>query len=190
MLMPLANVVTPPTRFALRARPVFIFLLCMQGLLVFGRFLIMDLWGAMLTMLVVFMGAFAVSSQGGMDATYCLYYGLMCLVNGIFDTILCVERGMHVKYAIFERRAPLIFNVASAIFIMCPVIEIAAAVLSGCIYMNAQEAESRALAPHYAAIASESAALRRDLEEAAAGRPLPQHRDLGYTPYTGQCHKL
>merc|ERR1719231_1230925 len=104
----------------------------------------------MLSLLVVLMGSFVVSTGGGMDLTYCLYYGLMCLVNGIFDVILCIERVMHVKYPMFSRHAPVMFNVASAVFILCPLVELSATALAAVIYMDAQEAESRLLLPRYA----------------------------------------
>merc|ERR1740115_270522 len=111
----------------------------------------MDMWGAMLTLLVALMGTLVLTGNpnGGMDTTYCMYYGLMCLVNGIFDIILCIERAVHVKYALFSHHAPLMFNVASAVFILCPIIELAATALAGVIYMDAQEAESRLLLPRH-----------------------------------------
>merc|ERR1740129_2390492 len=125
MLLPAPAMGAPPTRFALKARPVFLALLAFQGLPMVGRFVIMDLWGAVLTLLVVLMGSFVVNSGGGMDTTYCLYYGLMCLVNGVFDIILFVERWIHVKYPLFAARAPFMFNFASVVFLLCPMVEMA-----------------------------------------------------------------
>merc|ERR1719379_620590 len=96
-----------------------------------------------------------------MDTTYCLYYGLMCLVNGIFDSILCTERWIHVKYSIFSRAAPLMFNVASAIFLLCPMVELASAVLAAYIYTDAQDAESsRLLFSNVGTVADVEAATR------------------------------
>ena len=34
-----------------------------------------------------------------------LFWGLLCLVNGIFDAILFLERAVHVKYPLFSRQA-------------------------------------------------------------------------------------
>merc|ERR1719331_1664463 len=150
MLLPMVNVASPPTQFALKTRPWFIGTLVLQCFLVIGRFLIMDIWGAMLTLLVVLMGTFVISSGGGIDITYCLYYGLMCMVNGIFDVILCIERCLHVKYSMFSPHAPLMFNVASAVFIICPLVELTASSLAAFIYMDAQENESRLLLPRHA----------------------------------------
>mmetsp|Transcript_6149 Transcript_6149/g.13997 ORF Transcript_6149/g.13997 Transcript_6149/m.13997 type:complete len:192 (-) Transcript_6149:100-675(-) len=190
LLPPSTGSLGPPTRFALKARPVFISLLVFQAILMVGRFVIMDLWGAMLTLLVVLMGSFVISSSGGMDTTYCLYYGLMCLVNGIFDVILCVERWMHVKYSLFARNAPTMFNVASAVFLLCPAVEMASTVLAGYIYMDAQESESRLVLPHLSATQADVASIREELEASAHGRPRPWRPDQGFRPFEGRSHHL
>merc|ERR1719324_638725 len=186
------NVGGPPTRLALKARPYFIGTLAVQCLLVIGRFLIMDLWGAMLTLLVVMMGSFVMSSTGGIDITYCLYYGLMCLVNGIFDVILCLERMLHVKYPVFSSRAPLMFNVASAVFILCPLIELAATCLAAMIYMDAQECESHLLMPRhgngvmnsYANPEGAAANLIYQAESSSERR----RNEQNFTPFQGRAH--
>eukprot|EP00927_Polykrikos_kofoidii_P040198 TRINITY_DN34405_c0_g1_i1.p1 TRINITY_DN34405_c0_g1~~TRINITY_DN34405_c0_g1_i1.p1 ORF type:complete len:207 (-),score=10.15 TRINITY_DN34405_c0_g1_i1:243-782(-) len=179
MLVPASNVVLPPTQFALKMRPVFVVLLVMQGLLMVGRFVILDIWGGMLTMLVVTLGALVVSPAGSMDTTYCMYYGLMCCVNGIFDSILCVERCMYVKYTLFSRAAPVLFNVASAVFILCPTVEVLATITSVCIYMDAQDAESRMLL----------GPLMRNADGDARGGNGPT-ADVGFVPFRGRCHHL
>mmetsp|Transcript_111442 Transcript_111442/g.296139 ORF Transcript_111442/g.296139 Transcript_111442/m.296139 type:complete len:192 (-) Transcript_111442:91-666(-) len=190
LLPPSTSALGPPTRFALKARPVFVSLLAFQALLMIGRFIIMDLWGAMLTLLVVLMGSFVVSSSGGMDTTYCLYYGLMCLVNGIFDVILCVERWMHVKYTLFARNAPTMFNVASVVFLLCPAVEMASTVLAAYIYMDAQESEARFVLPHLSATQADVASISEEVEAATRGRPRPWRPDQGFRPFEGRSHHL
>lgn len=175
MLVPLNNVGMPPTRFALKMRPVFMMLLLLQAILMVARFVILDLWGAMLTFLVVLMGTFVLTGHGGVDTTYCMYYGLMCLVNGIFDVILCVERWVHVKYHFFSKEAPLMFNVASAVFILCPLVEIAATVVATLIYMDAQEQESQLLLAQFPEIQALSRQRRNDQD---------------FRPFHGRCHHL
>mmetsp|Transcript_90653 Transcript_90653/g.143275 ORF Transcript_90653/g.143275 Transcript_90653/m.143275 type:complete len:188 (-) Transcript_90653:142-705(-) len=187
MLLPMMNVARPPTSLALKARPVFIGTIVAQCLLVVARFLIMDLWGGMLTLLVVLMGTFVISSSGGIDITYCLYYGLMCLVNGIFDIILCIERWMHVKYNFFTHHAPLMFNVASLVFIICPIIELAATILAAVIYMDSQEAESRMLLPYgHGFNPIDTADIGQNPEDRSNG----QRRDQSFTPFVGRAHHL
>mmetsp|Transcript_139815 Transcript_139815/g.434887 ORF Transcript_139815/g.434887 Transcript_139815/m.434887 type:complete len:192 (+) Transcript_139815:3-578(+) len=190
LLPPAAGGPGPPTRFALKARPAFVGLLLVQAVLTLGRFVIMDLWGAMLTLLVVLMGIFVISSSGAMDTTYCLYYGLMCLVNGIFDVILCLERWMHVKYSIFARNAPVMFNVASAVYLLCPAVEMASTVLAAYVYMDAQESEARLVLPHLPSAQAEVLSMREELEAAARGRPGPQRPDQGFRPFEGRSHHL
>mmetsp|Transcript_43728 Transcript_43728/g.126304 ORF Transcript_43728/g.126304 Transcript_43728/m.126304 type:complete len:192 (-) Transcript_43728:83-658(-) len=190
LLTPAGSTLGPPTRFALKARPVFVGLLALQAVLMVGRFIIMDLWGAMLTLLVVLMGSFVVSASGGMDTTYCLYYGLMCLVNGVFDLILCLERWMHAKYTIFARNAPMMFNVASCVFLLCPAVEMAATALAAYVYMDAQESETRPLLSHLPVAQADVLSLREELQAASQGRPRPWHPEQGFQPFEGRRHHL
>eukprot|EP00929_Paragymnodinium_shiwhaense_P123481 TRINITY_DN9738_c0_g1_i1.p1 TRINITY_DN9738_c0_g1~~TRINITY_DN9738_c0_g1_i1.p1 ORF type:complete len:176 (-),score=39.38 TRINITY_DN9738_c0_g1_i1:251-778(-) len=175
MLVPITNVGSPPTRFALKMRPVFMLLLFLQAMLMVARFIIMDMWGAMLTFLVVLMGTFVLTGHGGVDTTYCMYYGLMCLVNGIFDIILCVERWVHVKYHFFSKEAPFMFNVASVVFLLCPIVEIVATVVAAMIYMDAQEHETQLLLSAYGA----------DIQAFTRNR-----QDQNFVPFHGRCHHL
>mmetsp|Transcript_10829 Transcript_10829/g.28002 ORF Transcript_10829/g.28002 Transcript_10829/m.28002 type:complete len:188 (-) Transcript_10829:136-699(-) len=176
----------PPTSFALKARPAFIALLVLQAVLMLGRFLILDLWGAILTLMVALMGVVVVGTGAGMDTTFCLYYGLMCLVNGVFDVILCVERWIHVKYPVFSKSAPVMFNVASVVFLLCPLVEIASACLAAYIYMDAQEAEARLLLPRFAA----AQAGREDAQALTNGRYTRMNGEPTFRPFEGRCHHL
>lgn len=180
MMLPI-NVGVPPTRFALKARPYFLALLLGQAALVVGRFVIMDFWGGFLTFAALLMGALVISG-GTIESQYCLYYVLMCLVIAIFDIILCVERGLHVKYSLLSRRAPLMFNVASVIFLLSPMIELAATALAAYIFLDAQEAEHRWLMTRYGTEAS----TRSDL--GGYGRTQPDRP--GFSPFRGECHHL
>mmetsp|Transcript_18588 Transcript_18588/g.53246 ORF Transcript_18588/g.53246 Transcript_18588/m.53246 type:complete len:190 (+) Transcript_18588:196-765(+) len=189
MFWPAPVVISPPTRFALKARPFFVGLLAAQALLIACRFFILDLWGAMLMLMVVMMGSFVVSTGGGMDTTYCLYYGLMCLVTGVFDIIACVERWVHVKYPLFSKNAPLMYNVASMVYIVCPLVELASCMLAAAIYADAQETESRLMLPHYAP-ADVGAGRGESSQARGPGRPSRPHLDQGFVPFEGRCHQL
>lgn len=119
-----------------------------------------------------------------MDTTYCVYYGLMSLVLGVFDTILFVERWLHVKYPLFSRHAPMMFNVASFVCILCPAVELASAVLAAAIYMDAQEAEGQLMIPRYAQE-------RREETQGDGSRQTPGGRiDQSFRPFEGRCHHL
>eukprot|EP00930_Biecheleria_cincta_P068616 TRINITY_DN5621_c0_g1_i1.p1 TRINITY_DN5621_c0_g1~~TRINITY_DN5621_c0_g1_i1.p1 ORF type:complete len:179 (-),score=26.06 TRINITY_DN5621_c0_g1_i1:208-744(-) len=145
MILPNAGILLPPTRFALKARPWFMVLLALQALLMLGRFVILDIWGALLSLLIITMGSFVLSTGIGFDTGYCLYFGLMCLVNGVFDAVLFIERAVHVKHPLLARSNPMVFNAASAIFILCPMVEMASASLAAAIFIDASEQESQLL---------------------------------------------
>jgi len=174
-----ASLNLPPTRFALKARPYFIGLLGVQALLMVARFLILDVWGALLSLLILTLGTFVLATGAGVDTGYCLYYGLMCMVNGIFDAILFLERAVHVKYPLFSRHAPAVFNAASGVFLVCPIIELAAASLAAAIYIEASEQESRLLMPSLQQLDFGSA------QESEAGRPSEQ-----FQAFTGRSYHL
>eukprot|EP00929_Paragymnodinium_shiwhaense_P112684 TRINITY_DN80950_c0_g1_i1.p2 TRINITY_DN80950_c0_g1~~TRINITY_DN80950_c0_g1_i1.p2 ORF type:complete len:185 (+),score=41.11 TRINITY_DN80950_c0_g1_i1:90-644(+) len=184
MLVPMVNPVQPPpTPFALKMKPVFVGLLVMQFILIGARFFIMDMWGAMLTMLVLITGTFVLTGQGGLDTTFCMYYCFMCLVNGVFDVILCVERWVHVKYMPFSRQAPVMYNVASFVFLLSPIVEITAAMVAAAIYLDAQEEEARAMRAYYAF--DYGAVLRSGGME-----PGGRSDRSGFVPFQGRCEKL
>merc|ERR1719253_2053358 len=115
----------------------------------------------------------------------------MCFVNGIFDVILCVERMMHVKYTVFARHAPLMFNVASAVFILCPLIELSAACLASFIYMDAQENESRQMLPRYGSVAAafdNEAAAASLVQHAESSSQARRNTEYNFTPFQGRAH--
>ncbi|CAK9062671.1 Uncharacterized protein SCF082_LOCUS32604 [Durusdinium trenchii] len=94
----------------------------------------------------------------------------MCLVNGIFDAILFLERAIHVKYPLFSRQAPAVFNAASLVCMTCPLVELAAASLAAAIYIEASEQESRLLMPPSVDISYDGEARRPDQFQAFTGR--------------------
>lgn len=190
MLFPVVTSIAPPTTFALKARPWFIGLLIAQMFLAVGRFIIMDLWGAILTLLVALTGGAVIASNGGIDTTYCLYYGVMCLVNGIFDVILFLERWIHVKYSLFSREAPWVFNFASVVSMICPLVELSAAALSAYIYTDAADAEARAMqARGFGPYGAFDPGVRGDSQ---SGQQVQrqQQRDQGFRPFQGVSHHL
>eukprot|EP00913_Durusdinium_trenchii_P006664 g6262.t1 len=66
MVLPHAGTITlPPTRFALKARPYFMGLLAAQAALMVARFLILDVWGALLSLLILTLGTFVLSTGAG-----------------------------------------------------------------------------------------------------------------------------
>lgn len=131
----------PPSAFALKVRPYFIAMLAVQLLLCAGRLFISDFWGAMLMVLVTLVGSFVVSAETGVDITYCAYYGIMVFVCGVFDVILCVERAARSPHPVFARKAPVMYNVASAIYLASPLIEFLSAYITYLLFKDAEEWE-------------------------------------------------
>merc|ERR1719389_1111933 len=146
----------------------------------------------MIMLLVTMLGAFAVASPGvppvasgwaspggGLDVLYVFYYGVVCFLQALFDTVLCIERALTVrKYHYFDSSAPMMHNFASAIFIVCPLVEFASACLCYVIFKQTDDMYPQLLPPpeHYHATPSGGSAPARS-------EPPPTH-------FTGKAYKL
>merc|ERR1719453_2138040 len=102
----------------------------------------------MILLLVTLMGSFVISGECGVDITYCAYYGIMAFVSGVFDTILCLERATRSPYPLFSTKAPWIYNMASVVYLLCPVFELLSAYVSYLLFKDADEYESRTALPY------------------------------------------
>lgn len=194
----------PPSSFALKVRPYFMALLFVQLLLCLGRFMILDFWGATILVLVTLVGSLSMTSECGVDLTYCAYYGIMAFICGVFDILLVVERASRSPYPIFHpTKAPLMYNVASAIYVLCPLVELASAYVSYLLFKDADDWEARTTLPNpfggvyradYGATAGPVAGANSDrgntaseeLPPNAPRRPAPP----AFTPFQGSSHRL
>eukprot|EP00747_Dinoflagellata_sp_TGD_P168308 gnl/TRDRNA2_/TRDRNA2_194390_c0_seq1.p2 gnl/TRDRNA2_/TRDRNA2_194390_c0~~gnl/TRDRNA2_/TRDRNA2_194390_c0_seq1.p2 ORF type:complete len:211 (-),score=42.46 gnl/TRDRNA2_/TRDRNA2_194390_c0_seq1:78-710(-) len=143
MLFPMMSVELPPTPFAVKLRPWFIFSLILLVIIVVGKFVISDFWGGISLIFVCIMGAFVLTGDYGLNATNALFYCVMAVISGLFDIISCVLYFQHSKYTVFEKGIPPMALVAQIVFLISPVIlfisaGIAYAIFSDC-RDNAQE---------------------------------------------------
>merc|ERR1719421_629067 len=81
--------------------------------------------------MITMLGAFAVSTPGGgIDVLYIFYYGVVSFLQGIFDTVLCVERALLLQeFGYFDKKAPVVHNLQSVVFILCPLVEFSSAIV-------------------------------------------------------------
>mmetsp|Transcript_127083 Transcript_127083/g.353847 ORF Transcript_127083/g.353847 Transcript_127083/m.353847 type:complete len:200 (+) Transcript_127083:155-754(+) len=132
-----------PTEYALRMRPIFVVLMVTLSVLIAGKFVIHDFWGAVNLLFVVLMGLFVLSGPFPINASSAPCYCLMASVSGVFDTISCVVYFHHSSYTFFDPKAPKIVFLAQLIFIASPLTLLVSAALSYSIFVdcrdNAQE---------------------------------------------------
>merc|ERR1719453_35425 len=111
----------PPTDYAIRMRPWFVASLVFLQMIVVGKFIISDFWGALSLFFVVLMGMLVLSGDHGISATNALFFSVMAMISGIFDVISCMLYFQHSKYKAFEHGAPSIVITAQLIFILSPI---------------------------------------------------------------------
>uniref|UniRef100_A0A7S4REQ6 Uncharacterized protein n=1 Tax=Alexandrium monilatum TaxID=311494 RepID=A0A7S4REQ6_9DINO len=138
-MFPLYQADLPPTDFALRMRPVFILLLVTLSLLITGKFIIHDFWGAVNLLFVVLMGLFLLSGPSPINVSSAPFFCLMATVSGIFDTVTCILYFHHSLYSIFDPKAPTLVLLAQSVFLISPVALLVSAALSYAIFMDCRE---------------------------------------------------
>mmetsp|Transcript_128164 Transcript_128164/g.255950 ORF Transcript_128164/g.255950 Transcript_128164/m.255950 type:complete len:194 (+) Transcript_128164:136-717(+) len=134
--------VTPefvPTDYALRMRPYFLAMLVALSLLIAGKFIIHDFWGGVNLLFVVLMGLFVLSGPNSISAGHAPFFCIMATISGIFDTISCFVYFHHSSYEIFDEKAPRIVILAQIVFLVSPVLLLAASALGYSIYIDCRQ---------------------------------------------------
>merc|ERR1719261_1079923 len=129
-------------------RPWFISSLVFLMLIVIGKFVISDYWGAVSLIFVVLMGVLVMSADRGINATNALFYAVMAMISGIFDVISCMLYFQHSKYKFMEERAPTLALVAQVIFIISPIALFISAAISYSIFSDCRSASEEFMPMH------------------------------------------
>merc|ERR1719487_2254464 len=137
-MFPMVEIEMPPSNYAIRMRPWFIATLVMLMVIVVGKFIISDFWGAVSLFFVVLMGILVLTGDHGISATNALFYSVMAMISGIFDVISCMLYFQHSKYKAFEHNAPSIVITAQCIFIFSPIVLFISSAISYSIFSDCQ----------------------------------------------------
>lgn len=190
----------PPTDYAIRMRPWFVATLVIIQIIVVGKFIISDYWGAVSLFFVLLMGILVLAGEHGISATNALFYSVMAMISGIFDVISCMLYFQHSKYKAFESGAPSIVITAQIIFIISPIALFISAAVSYSIFSDCQ-AQSEEFMPMNAGRAGGFDDFgqgggygggmrdppRRGQGGAAGGG---QAQDRPFQPFQGQGHRV
>lgn len=202
MLFPMASLEFPPTDYCLKARPWFILLLGVQLALCIGRFLVNDIWGALTLVMVTLVGSFVVSGEHGINVMNCLYYAMMALTCGIFDTLLCIMYFQNSEHGLMSKKASTMALVAQVVFILSPIVEFVSGWMAWSFFSDCRrQAEEEPLLPgpggggsfggpgtNY--MAAEALEEQRDRARQAAERRERQGQDANFRAFQGQAHTL
>merc|ERR1719473_581188 len=87
-----------PTAWALGMRPWLRVLLVLQiAVCILQIGLLLDIWGGFIAGVTIGVGWYATNQN--MDITFISMYGLMCLVNGVLDTVRVIDTGVKMHTA-------------------------------------------------------------------------------------------
>mmetsp|Transcript_116631 Transcript_116631/g.267714 ORF Transcript_116631/g.267714 Transcript_116631/m.267714 type:complete len:307 (-) Transcript_116631:93-1013(-) len=137
-----------PTDYALRMRNVIIFILILQVAVIVGRFMMMDIWGAIVMILTVLIGYWLVSSA--MDITVNFSYGTMNAVNCFFDSIHLLIYVAKLNKPLFADDAGFAHNFVSAMMVLAPITGLIAAMVCYRIDKDFRENQSETFPMAYA----------------------------------------
>lgn len=134
---PLPQQVGPPTQYAREKRPIHFIICCVQAVLIITNCVFtLNITGAISTGMQVFVGYLA--WQQDMNITYVSIYGIMCLLNAVFATV------MAILPLVLEALTLNIFAMISALLL--PVADLAGAYLAFRVYRDWDQAQKAAAA--------------------------------------------
>merc|ERR1719326_2265671 len=119
--------------------PVFKLLLVFQLLLAIGLFMINDFWAAISLLLVCLMGSLCMTGNG-ISIMGCLYYTLIAVMCGTFDTIRAVIYFQRSEYALFDSKASSIVLLAQVVILTSPIVEFLSGYLAWSFYKDCRDA--------------------------------------------------
>ncbi|CAK0803752.1 unnamed protein product [Prorocentrum cordatum] len=125
----------PPSRFTVRmTRPV-IAVLLLQSICCIMRFgLLLDILGGFVMLICVGFGWYAWWQE--MNITYICYWGMMCLIRGIFDVVKLIDHEVHSRHPFFSSHMPTAVIAQQAIYYATPLTMLLGALLAYLIYVR------------------------------------------------------
>eukprot|EP00746_Dinoflagellata_sp_MGD_P038212 gnl/MRDRNA2_/MRDRNA2_19198_c0_seq1.p1 gnl/MRDRNA2_/MRDRNA2_19198_c0~~gnl/MRDRNA2_/MRDRNA2_19198_c0_seq1.p1 ORF type:complete len:193 (+),score=10.89 gnl/MRDRNA2_/MRDRNA2_19198_c0_seq1:65-643(+) len=176
--------VGPPTEYALRMRPLYIFILLLQTLTCgFRIFLFLDIWGGFIMILQLAMGWVAVKNH--MDIQFICYFGMMCLINGVFDLVRLIDMAVHARVSLFNTKESTMHNVIAGILVAIPTCTLLAVPLCVSLYHD-YCGQGENMPDDFGAAAIRRPTASPDNEAA----PLLGRQRQSFTPFQGAGHRL
>eukprot|EP00746_Dinoflagellata_sp_MGD_P003798 gnl/MRDRNA2_/MRDRNA2_107360_c0_seq1.p1 gnl/MRDRNA2_/MRDRNA2_107360_c0~~gnl/MRDRNA2_/MRDRNA2_107360_c0_seq1.p1 ORF type:complete len:199 (-),score=29.74 gnl/MRDRNA2_/MRDRNA2_107360_c0_seq1:121-717(-) len=109
----------PPTDMCLQSRPWIRSFVVLQTITcVLRTYPLLDLFGGFAIATMIALGMLALRQD--MDIQLLCYYGLSCFVNGVFDSVACMNRALDPDRYLFSSRNSMLVNLESAVIILSP----------------------------------------------------------------------
>merc|ERR1719198_2087222 len=80
-----------------------------------------------------------------MHVTYICYWGMMCLINGVFDLVKLIDHWVKTPFPMFDSSAGFMYNLTSFSFLAIPFVTLAGAYLGYLLYRNHNDGSSEYL---------------------------------------------
>eukprot|EP00440_Ansanella_granifera_P063163 gb/GFBE01068490.1/.p1 GENE.gb/GFBE01068490.1/~~gb/GFBE01068490.1/.p1 ORF type:complete len:185 (+),score=35.84 gb/GFBE01068490.1/:1-555(+) len=142
MLLPMPPMPTPGTSsgYAKSRQYAILSLLVAQSVLVLMRWvLLLDILGGFVMALATGFGWYAYKED--LHITFLCYWGMMCLINGVFDFVKFIDYWVHDPMPIFASNLPLSYNLSSLTMLLVPLVTLPGALIAWYIYKDASEGD-------------------------------------------------
>merc|ERR1711924_75352 len=132
----------PPTEYAMKSRSKFMVLLFLTSIVVVCRiYPMLDIFGGFVMAVVAGLGWYA--AMNDMSIQFLCYFGLMSLINGVFDLVKFVDIAVKAP-VLFSSAMPVTYNLSMGVFLFGPLLELIGAGLVWTIYKDFQHCASGA----------------------------------------------
>mmetsp|Transcript_40238 Transcript_40238/g.93567 ORF Transcript_40238/g.93567 Transcript_40238/m.93567 type:complete len:198 (+) Transcript_40238:83-676(+) len=125
----------PPSEYARKRQPWLFALLVLQATVcAFRIFCLLDIMGGFIMLIMVAIGCYAWKED--MHITFICSWGLLCLVNGVFDSVRFIDLAVKSTSPMFSGHLSFWYNLGSTVQILIPACTLAGAVLAWFLYQD------------------------------------------------------
>uniref|UniRef100_A0A7S1B008 Uncharacterized protein n=1 Tax=Noctiluca scintillans TaxID=2966 RepID=A0A7S1B008_NOCSC len=131
----------PPSAYVEGKKPIFLALLVFQTTLCVLRIcMLLDILGGFVMALGVGVGWYAFREN--MNITFICYWGMMSLINGMFDLVRFIDTAVHSFGPVFTMEpGSTSYNIRSLVMLLVPLSCLAGAVLAYFMYKNVADGD-------------------------------------------------
>mmetsp|Transcript_26400 Transcript_26400/g.68265 ORF Transcript_26400/g.68265 Transcript_26400/m.68265 type:complete len:183 (+) Transcript_26400:59-607(+) len=141
MVLPMPSVPGgAPTSYTLSMRKPLTALIFVQVFVCFMKIMGLDFLGGLYAGIVVGLGYYALNN--GMDVQILMYYGMMCLMNGVFDLVRLLDVIFKSPLPLFAGKLGVMYNLGSLAVVLAPVCGGCGAYMAYKIYQDQQNGGS------------------------------------------------
>mmetsp|Transcript_15052 Transcript_15052/g.34281 ORF Transcript_15052/g.34281 Transcript_15052/m.34281 type:complete len:191 (+) Transcript_15052:140-712(+) len=181
LLPPLPIQLGPATDYAKRRRPLLVVVLSFQTVIcLLNIFVNLDIMGGFILGITAAMGWLAWFKE--MDITYLTSWGMLCLINGVLDTVRLID--IAVRLPLFTDGESVAYNLGSAIRILTPFASLTGALMAWFLYKDYQQQSMQN--PMYGQGYGQQLGETRPL----LGDNLVQRQQPTQAPFSGEGHRL